>query len=475
MRRNCCEGCPGYLCMTNCKEMDDSKKNRMTEMSDAEFLSFLYSERDREESLTTYQGWNIWALYGGMITVICTGYNILCAHHHEMDWLRTGYFLSGIISFAFCYRYVALFVSMLWGRKRGVDVRKVRYLKDVAPIPSLIVTVLCSAGFAIFFPLVNVENRWGLISILWIWMTVAYIVICFNVYIGKDNIVQSSFDGITFSIVKLEKWVYTIISLIFSIIWLRSFRYLSGPLIGSPDVEIAICIASLVLLLYLLIKIKISIKKSSRIDVLLDDYIYKERNQESVFMQLQSNRMGYGVIEVCFHEVHAIKKSFDDFEPQKKKVEELTEMFKSRSFEFERLPDYYEVLKESSRYIKYSARQAKALHYKLSQIEKNVPILLIKDDCEMLMTIVGVQLKRAFEMSEIVNTAIRALQKCLGEYGCNKYGGWCAKDCSHRHDRKTLAYRIELWRMKFFARHGSMLRKSKACEHNKDEDQGKVL
>lgn len=31
-------------------------------MSDFEFLSFLYSGRDRENGLRQYQGWNIWAL-----------------------------------------------------------------------------------------------------------------------------------------------------------------------------------------------------------------------------------------------------------------------------------------------------------------------------------------------------------------------------------------------------------------------------
>ncbi len=40
--------------MNNTEEI---KKNRLVEMSDAEYLSFLYSERDREESLTTYLVW----------------------------------------------------------------------------------------------------------------------------------------------------------------------------------------------------------------------------------------------------------------------------------------------------------------------------------------------------------------------------------------------------------------------------------
>ena len=41
----------------------------ITDLTDAEFLSFLYSERDREESLNSYQGWNVWAVAGALITV----------------------------------------------------------------------------------------------------------------------------------------------------------------------------------------------------------------------------------------------------------------------------------------------------------------------------------------------------------------------------------------------------------------------
>ena len=62
------------------EKVEKNKSNRITELSDSEFLSFLYSERDREESLNHFQGWNIWAVIGAMITVICTAYSIRCNH-----------------------------------------------------------------------------------------------------------------------------------------------------------------------------------------------------------------------------------------------------------------------------------------------------------------------------------------------------------------------------------------------------------
>ena len=49
------------------------KKENIIELSDSEFLSYLYAERDREESLNSYQGWNIWAIVGALVTVVCAG------------------------------------------------------------------------------------------------------------------------------------------------------------------------------------------------------------------------------------------------------------------------------------------------------------------------------------------------------------------------------------------------------------------
>ena len=199
--------------------MDDH--NNILSMSDAEFLSFLYAEREREESLNSYQGWNLWAVIGAMITVACAIYSIMCNHQNEIDWLNLGYFTSGIIGFCFCYRSWVKFILSFLERKRGVDYRKVKYLKEVAPIPYLIVALLCSVTFAVFFPLANSVCRWGLLSILWIWMAVANVLVLLNVYLGKDSIVMSYVDGILFPNVRLWIWIEMAISSIYSIIWFR--------------------------------------------------------------------------------------------------------------------------------------------------------------------------------------------------------------------------------------------------------------
>ena len=433
--------------------MKEIKKNIITELADADFLSFLYSERDREESLNSYQGWNIWVVIAALITVICTGYEVICENSKALDWLRIGYFLSGIIGFCCGFKGWFLLLISIWKRKRGIDIRRVKYLKDAAPIPYLVIATFCSLGFAVFFPLINVDNRWGSLSVLWIWMALAYVIICLNVYLGRDCLVQSYFDGITYPTIWLSVISEMIISVISWIICMRSFRQISGYIIGSPDFEIAIFIFAVTCLLYLFLKIVTSDKKASKIDELLDGFIYKDLTKESVYQQLHINRMGYDIVEACSEELYDIKRAFGDFEKEKKGIEEITFMLKNRTFEVERIPDYFNALQESLKYIKKCCKKVYALTEKLKLIRKQIPILLVNEEYTNLMFIAGAQVDKAKSLAFLVDSAINELYNCKNEYGCDKYGGLCSnKDCTHRHEKMSMITKIKFQLMRYSRR-----------------------
>ena len=131
--------------------MEKNKSNRITELQDSDFLSFLYSERDREEGLVTYQGWNLWVIVGAMITVILTLYGILCKHHAEIDALNVGYILSGMLSLVLCYLPWGKFGRALFVRERGVDINKLRYLEEITPKVYLWSALCCSTIFPAYF------------------------------------------------------------------------------------------------------------------------------------------------------------------------------------------------------------------------------------------------------------------------------------------------------------------------------------
>ena len=240
-----------------------------------------------------------------------------------------------------------------------------------------------------------------------------------------------------------------IISGISLIISMRSFRQISGNIIGSPDFEIAIFIFAVTCLLYLFIKIVTSDKKASKIDELLDGFIYKDLTKESVYQQLRINRMGYNIIEACSAELYDIKRSFDDFEKRKKEIEEITFMLNNRTFDVDRMPDYFDALQESLKYIKKCCKKVDALTEKLKHIGKQIPILLVNEEYGNLMFIAGAQINKAKNLASLVESAINEFYNCLNEYGCEKYGGLCSnKDCSHRHEKMSMITKIKFQLMK---------------------------
>lgn len=366
----------------------DIKKNMLTEMSDAEFLSFLYSEREREESLNSYQGWNLWAAVGAMVTVACAAYGIICAHMGEIDRLRTLYLVSWGLGTIFCYWYSVVFYFSFLERKRAKDFKRIKHLKDVAPMPYLIVTTVCSVEFALGFLFVECDNRWNVVSISWIVLAVFHLLVCVNLYINWNAIVWAVKEDILFA----KTWVMVVVGLsvylLFWMIWKWSRENIAGPYFGTSEFELAACNIAFVMFVYLFLKIKIKNRKSSEIDVLIDEYLYKGKSKEDVYYQLRANQMGYGVLEACSQEFCALKKYSDDFDSKKKALEELKASFENGTIGLDSVVEKFESLKGLFEFNDEWARRVDVLFDKLDEIARNVPKLKDEEEIKNLFDIV---------------------------------------------------------------------------------------
>ena len=79
-------------------------------LSNAEFLSFLYAERVRENDLVVYHGWNNWALAGALITIICALYAIFKSYFDIISYSDIIFFISGFMSiFLYVHPFLGIF------------------------------------------------------------------------------------------------------------------------------------------------------------------------------------------------------------------------------------------------------------------------------------------------------------------------------------------------------------------------------
>lgn len=395
--------------------MEKNKSNRITELSDSDFLSFLYSERDREESLNHFQGWNIWAVVGAMVTVACAAYSIICNHLGEIDRLRTGYLVSDYVSRLFLLWFVVVSVKSFVGRKRATDYKKLKYLKDVAPMPYLIVATICTFELALFFIFAERDNLWDIVPISWMVLAVSHLLIV-SVFRNWNSYVWAIKEDIWF----VRTWVMVAVGLyVYVLVWLIwnwSFKHISGPFIGTPEFELALCVTAFVLLLYLLLIIVLANRKSSETDVRIDEYVYMGKTKEDVYMKLKANRLGYGILEVCSQELFALKKYSDDFDAHKKTLEELRASFKNGTISVDCVVERFESLKESFEYNDEWTNRVDALCDKLDEIGKCVPELKDEDEYINLYGIAGSMMKKSKVMHYEIKSLTSKFQKFFDKH-----------------------------------------------------------
>lgn len=231
--------------------MDDNKdKLDIQNLSDSEFLSFLFSERDRENSQRQYQGWNIWALAGALVTVVCTGYHVVKGNTELFSALQVVYLVSGIMSLVLCLR--PLF--MLLEKERGIDKNKVKTLKDIAPYHYLFLMVVVSAFFSVFIPLLDKNNPWNVVTIAWMVSFVGFVLGLCYVIICQGKIVKADNNGMVFPNDNGDRWYHTSLGGMLSVAAVESFRRVENPFFGSPNFELSVCISAATLLVYYLMR-----------------------------------------------------------------------------------------------------------------------------------------------------------------------------------------------------------------------------
>lgn len=256
---------------------EDSK--RVTELFEGEFLSFLYAERDREYSLRQYQGWNIWALVGALVAVGCAIYQLIKGYQDSILLVQTCYYSSTIIAFALCFHPI---VTLLLKKERGIDIRKLKRLKQSTPFYYLGWGLVVSAVFSIAVPLIDIVARWNVVSITWMIVFALFLTGTISAIVNKEKETNSFFDDLVFANVKLNRWFERVVAASLWTIVVFSFSKTPKFEIGNPNSELAVCLSAFVILIYYLIKVFCEERKANELDVLIDEYLYRIAKRKSI-------------------------------------------------------------------------------------------------------------------------------------------------------------------------------------------------
>ncbi len=306
-------------------------KTHIADLSESEFISFLYSERDRENSLSEFHGWNNWALAGAIITVICSGYTILKIKP-SLDVTTVLYNASCLLAFFLAYHSWAT----IFMRERAVDFSKVRMMKEVMPVVKLFFVYVC--GFASSITIAVVD---GCNVVFWLWISVigAYTITLIIALCNKEKVVPSFFREMMLPWVGVNAGYEAFLGAVFSLIGTQSLR-MAGRNILTSEFEFAACVAAFLTLLYILFKLNFSNKVVRRFDVIIDQYLYAGDTKEKTFHEISKNRMGYGVLDACYKELKEVEKRTKQCEEEETELAEMREYVVAGNCDLKTIQEY---------------------------------------------------------------------------------------------------------------------------------------
>ena len=307
------------------------EKLHIGNLADSDFISFLYSERERENSLSEFQGWNNWALAGAIVTVICSGYAFLKLNP-SLDVTRVLYNTSCLIAFFLAYHSW----TNIFRRERAVDFSKVRMMKEVIPIIKLVFVFVCAIASSITIAVVDRCNE-----VVWLWVSViaGYMITLIIALCTKEKVVPSLFREMMLPWDWINAGYEAVIGAVFSLIGTQSFR-LAGRAILIPEFEFAACVAAFLILLYILFSLNFGNKVVRRFDAIIDRYLYAAATKEETFHEISKNRMGYGVLDACYKELKDVEKRTKQCKDEEKELAEMREYVMTSNCDLAKIQDY---------------------------------------------------------------------------------------------------------------------------------------
>ena len=407
--------------------MGENGKIEINKLSDAEFVSFLYSERDRENDLVVYHGWNNWALAGALITIICALYAILKSNSETISYTDIIFFFSGFMSIVL---YVHPFIG-IFGRDRGIDYTKLKTLKDVAPSCYIIFILGCSIttiALLLFF------NKFIWFGILWASISTLYVIALIIIFVNKNKLVPSYYKE---QIFPSRNWTIIFNTLVAGILGettVRSFRHVESSFFG-PNMEIGICITAIIVILYLFIKINTGNKTVKEIDIIIDDYLYKGEPRENIYYKLLVNRMGKNSLEACSSEIIKLKEKIDSFAEKEDRIDQINNLLDEGKMSGEEIEHCFKELDGIISYTKSLINQCKLFSKKINEIKNNSTVVKTEEFND-IVTIYESVVAQIEHLSEKTNLVLKRIQERISPFYCNKYGGLCTKsDCVHRNEK----------------------------------------
>lgn len=408
--------------------------SNLSNLTDNEFLAFLYSERDRQGSKGVAPGWSLWALIGTVFALEVYIYSCL-KDIESIDFLLCYY-----IFVVFCpiVLYGIFICEQIRAFQYG-DSMHVTHLKDSAPINllvslSVIYAIIAGVGYclgadfilvifsaAVLFPIAA--------SLFSIWNERYKLVATINMFRVSAN----------------DKCNRVLMFFISGTLLLPTNRATKHLAFGfSEEFKVTFAIVLIIGVFYLIIQDKANGQNVSEIDELIDGFLYYDWTKQAIVRKLELVKLGKAPFMELEEEYRKLVETKDRVIKNKERVEKIAARIKEEGIEDEGIEGLFAEIKEIDKSIGdvlscqqiFSEKAKELLLLKTTLRDSNFKTMLetaydfettnqLFQDCRTIMDIMKTQILSAIEKhSEELKNMV------------------CSVDCPHRINKDRISKNI---------------------------------
>lgn len=406
-------------------------------MTDSEFISWLYLERDREESIHKLPGWNTWIIIAALISIIDFIYFFLTKSEKIINVYQSIVFSSWLVTLLIDIYPLFTLVE----KKRAIDHNRIRELKDQVPvfyaIYIAIITIIYSTIISCNEPTcLNFSGYWP-----WVTLTVLYISEIIYVGINKHKVVQvrENYDLFPFAGISLVLNIVTIVIAFLA----ANFSKREIPKINSQEFVLGVAFASFIVILYFLLQHIFGGWNKNNIEELIDNVVYNKFSRKEAFQKLKVIRLGYSPVEYLKIKVERLKEIYEEYQNTISSIEQsLDEISKQKTYSAELIQRTQEKIKCLKKLCKKHNYSFKHLKKNLKEIQTNKN--MSKDtETQQFVESINDDITDNKTFKELYDKLATELKIYVERYQCKKYNMLCDKeDCKQRNKPRLPKYKI---------------------------------
>lgn len=267
----------------------------MKYLSKSEFLSFLYSEKDRINSNFNRPGWSNWAIAGSFVGLIIYLFNLLITSYVVIN---LGVVLMLFISLLSLAIILIMLYPILFPKEEIYYPNKITTIWEEVPFFEFVISGFSFLSIFILL-LINHNHTW-LLYVMGFLSLDRLLPLC--VYFYKRNELVPS--GIRFNIVPNNGWLGNLLKAISFALFTAIMIYSSSHIIDNIEQYIiefqtATTLTGIWILIYLFFRTNLSPNRMvNYLDNIIDKVAYSNMSQQDALEELMFRRYGGGVKQV---------------------------------------------------------------------------------------------------------------------------------------------------------------------------------